>query len=100
MPTPEKLIVGNCYFFVYIKQGNIPVIKSLIYTGKNFDRDDSSNRGDDKFFFEDADDGCFTPPAKRKKIPITMNEELLLSLDDLSDLIQYLEDIRDGRRLI
>ena len=54
MLTPDSLVIDNCYFFVFIEKGNIPVIKSLIYKGKNLDGDPDANNGCEYFLFRSS----------------------------------------------
>ena len=90
MKLPEELVLGKYYFIVFYEKGDIPVIKTLIYLGKNLE---ASISGEDEYYFEDIDN-IFRNPKSENKKPITMDKDLILNLCDLNELIEFLEEYR------
>jgi hypothetical protein len=102
--NPDKLSVGQCYFFVNFSQRDpklsVPNIETLIYVGKNLVGAGKEEAGDE-WFFQDPESylehGSYLqlPEGIERNVTI-VHENSLAVIYDIEGLIACLEKVKQG----
>lgn len=99
MISPDRLVHGKCYFLLMFAHPRIeiPVIKTLIYIGKNVYPPETPS--EDEYYFQDPESylehGSFLNLSKETEYKtLLVTKDSLFTMYDLKGLIGTLSEIK------